>query len=77
MKKVCIDVIFTIFVLAVFVLNNADREDFSVENYRAMQEVIMKIFEKSKLKFTGGLYSVESTTANSSSSEYRQFVQIV
>ena len=39
--------------ILVFVLNNAGREDFSVENYRAMQEIIMKIFERSKLKFTG------------------------
>ena len=45
-----------------FVLNNADREDFSVENYRAMQEVIMKIFEKSKLKFTGKCFLIHIKT---------------
>ena len=57
---------------SVFVLNNADREDFSVENYRAMQEVIMKIFEKSKLKFTGKYWIFRIRSIHIKTSQQKQ-----
>ncbi len=50
---VCVCVLTLPSLSAVFVLNRADREDFTVESFRAMQDVIVKFFEDSKLRFTG------------------------
>ena len=41
------------FYFSVFVQNRAVRDDFSLENYKAMQQTLEAVFNTSRLKITG------------------------
>ena len=46
-------VIYIFFYFSVFVQNMAVRDDFSLENYKAMQQTLEAVFNTSRLKITG------------------------